>query len=85
MVTSRASVTGLLVRWSQGDAAALEQLVPHVYDECRRIAARQLRRERPEHTLTPTALVHELYLRLIDQSGTPAGRTAPSSSASPRK
>jgi RNA polymerase sigma factor (TIGR02999 family) len=70
VVTSRASVTGLLVRWSQGDAAALEQLVPHVYDECRRIAARQLRRERPEHTLTPTSLVHELYLRLIDQSHT---------------
>jgi len=38
-----------------------------IYEDCRQIAARQLRRERPEHTLDPTALVHEMYLRLIDQ------------------
>ena len=44
-------------------------LVPLVYAELKRIASRQLRRERPEHTLAPTALVHELYLRLIDQRG----------------
>lgn len=62
-----ADVTGLLVRWSRGDETALELLLPVVYDECRSIAARQLRNERPNHTLEPTALVHELYLRLVDQ------------------
>jgi RNA polymerase sigma factor (TIGR02999 family) len=61
-------VTGLLLRWSEGDPDALQRVLPLVYDECRRIAARQLRRERHEHTLNPTALVHELYLRLVDQS-----------------
>jgi RNA polymerase sigma factor (TIGR02999 family) len=64
---SEPDVTGLLLRWSQGDAEAFAQLVPLVYGECRRIAGRQLRGERPEHTLSPTALVHELYLRLVDQ------------------
>jgi RNA polymerase sigma-70 factor, ECF subfamily len=63
-------VTGLLVRWSEGDQDALDQLLPFVYDECRRIAANQLRRERGDHTLNPTALVHELYLLLIDQRRT---------------
>jgi len=63
-------VTALLIRWSAGDSAALERLMPLVYDECHRIASRQMRRERPEHTLEPTALVHELYLRLVDQSRT---------------
>lgn len=60
-------VTGLLLRWSEGDPSALEQLMPLVYDECRRVAARQLRREQTGHTLNPTALVHEMYLRLVDQ------------------
>lgn len=60
-------VTGWLLRWSQGDAEALDRLLPTIYEECRRVAARQLRRERREHTLSPTALVHEFYLRLIDQ------------------
>jgi RNA polymerase sigma factor (TIGR02999 family) len=60
-------VTRLLVRWSEGDAAAGEALLPLVYAELRRTAARHLRRERREHTLAPTALVHELYLRLVDQ------------------
>jgi RNA polymerase sigma factor (TIGR02999 family) len=63
-------VTELLLRWSQGDADALQRLLPLVYDECRRIATRQLRGERREHTLSPTALVHELYLRLVDQRRT---------------
>ncbi|MCA1837658.1 MAG: sigma-70 family RNA polymerase sigma factor [Actinobacteria bacterium] len=62
-----ADVTGLLLRWSQGEGEAFEQLLPLVYGECRRIAERQLRRERPDHTLSPTALVHELYLRLVNQ------------------
>lgn len=61
-------ITQLLVRWSEGDAQALEQLVPLVYEQCRAIAARQLNHERAQHTLQPTALVHELYLRLVDQN-----------------
>jgi RNA polymerase sigma-70 factor, ECF subfamily len=64
---NRSDVTGWLIRWSDGDEQALEQLLPFVYDECRRIAARQLGVERGDHTLSPTALVHELYLRLVDQ------------------
>ena len=66
MASSR-SVTALLADWSRGDTAAFEQLLPLVYDELRRIAARQLRSERANHTLQPTALVHEVYVRLIDQ------------------
>ena len=63
-------VTELLLRWSEGDSAALRALMPLVFDECHRIASRQLRRERTGHTLEPTALVHELYLRLVDQTRT---------------
>ncbi|HEY0808636.1 MAG TPA: sigma-70 family RNA polymerase sigma factor [Longimicrobiales bacterium] len=60
-------VTQLLVLWSQGDQNALEQLLPLVYEQCRHMAARQLRGEREDHTLNPTALVHELYFKLVDQ------------------
>jgi RNA polymerase sigma factor (TIGR02999 family) len=60
-------VTALLRAWSQGDAEAGERLVPLVYDELRRQAAIHLRRERRDHTLRPTGLVHEVYLRLVDQ------------------
>jgi RNA polymerase sigma factor (TIGR02999 family) len=66
-VTTSSDVTGLLLRWSEGDAGALDRLLPLIYAELRRIASRQLRGERQEHTLAPTALVHELYLRLVDQ------------------
>ena len=66
MAPSR-GVTALLSDWSRGDATALNQLLPLVYAELRRIAARQLRGERANHTLQPTALVHEVYLRLVDQ------------------
>jgi RNA polymerase sigma factor (TIGR02999 family) len=59
-----ADVTKLLVRWREGDAIALEELIPLVYDELRRLASQYLRRERPEHTLQPTALVNEAYVRL---------------------
>ena len=59
-------VTGLLLSWRQGDAAALGLLVPLVYDELRRVARRHLRGERPGHALQATALVHEVYLRLVD-------------------
>lgn len=62
-----ASVTRLLVDWGRGDARARDELFPAVYGELRRVAASYLRRERPGHTLQPTALVHEAYLRLIDQ------------------
>lgn len=64
---TREDVTQLLIDWSRGNAAALEQLLPIVHDELRRVADRQLRRERIDHTLQPTALVNELYLRLVEQ------------------
>jgi len=60
-------VTGLLRAWSQGDLEARERLMPLVYAELRRRAAAYLRRERKDHTLQPTALVHEAYLRLVGQ------------------
>jgi len=60
-------VTRLLVAWSKGDRDALEDLIPVVYGELRRIAARYFRHERPGHTLQPTVLVHEAYLKLVDQ------------------
>jgi RNA polymerase sigma factor (TIGR02999 family) len=61
-------VTSLLVRWSRGDHSALEQLTPIIYDDLLRLARARLRREYGEHTLEPTALVHEAYLRLVDQT-----------------
>jgi RNA polymerase sigma factor (TIGR02999 family) len=61
-------VTQLLRNWQVGDQSARDQLLEIVYEELRRQAARYLRRERPDHTLQPTALVHEAYLQLIDQS-----------------
>lgn len=60
-------VTELLLRWSAGDARALEDLTPLLYRDLRRLAGDVLSRERPGHTLSATALVHEVYLRLIDQ------------------
>ena len=60
-------VTPLLLAWSAGDATAGEQLLPAIYSELHRQAARAMRRERGEHTLQATALVHEAYLRLVDQ------------------
>jgi RNA polymerase sigma factor (TIGR02999 family) len=57
----------LLIQWSKGDSAALEALVPLVYDELRRLAQLYLSREKPGHTLSSTALVHEAYLRLVKQ------------------
>ena len=60
-------VTDLLIDWTDGNKAALDRLMPIVYDELRQLAKRYLARERPEHTLQPTALVHEAYVKLIDQ------------------
>jgi RNA polymerase sigma factor (TIGR02999 family) len=62
-------VTGLLAKWAQGDTQALGDLTPIVYKELRQLAASYLRRESHNHTLQPTALVHEAYLRLVDQKG----------------
>lgn len=59
-------VTRLLARWQDGDEAALQELVPIVHEELRRLARRQMAGERPGHTLQPTALVNEAYLRLVD-------------------
>jgi RNA polymerase sigma factor (TIGR02999 family) len=59
-------VTELLLSWREGDAAALDRLIPVVYDELRRVARRRLRGEAPGHALQATALVHEVYLRLVD-------------------
>jgi RNA polymerase sigma factor (TIGR02999 family) len=61
-------VTGLLAAWREGDATAVDRLFPLVYEELRRVAHRQLGRERPDHTLGTTALVHEAYLKLVDQT-----------------
>jgi RNA polymerase sigma factor (TIGR02999 family) len=59
-------VTQLLIAWNEGDQAALDRLIPIVYQELRRIAVRHMRRERSGHTLQTTALVNEAYLRLIN-------------------
>jgi len=61
-------ITALLQSWSQGDQAAIEKLVPLVYDELHRLARRYMSDERPGHTLQTTALVNEAYLRLVDSS-----------------
>jgi len=65
--TPAPDVTGLLLAWGRGDQSAADRLVPAVYDELRRQAERAMRREGGEHTLQATALVHESYLRLVDQ------------------
>lgn len=67
-VPSSAEITGILFRWSQGDEHALDKLTPLVYRDLRRIAARLLRGERLGHTLQPTALVNEAYLKLAGQA-----------------
>ena len=64
---SSQGITQLLERWSQGDEEALDQLMPLVYDELHRLAGAYLRSERREHTLQPTALVNEAYLKLVRQ------------------
>lgn len=61
------SVTQSLIAWGEGDKGALDDAMPVIYAALRDLAARYMGRERPDHTLTPTALVHEAYLRLVDQ------------------
>lgn len=67
MPATKEEVTELLIRWSEGDERALEQLMPVVFDELRALARSFFRGERGDHTLQPTALVHEVYLKLVDQ------------------
>ena len=66
MTLPKNEVTQLLLRWSEGDKAALGKLMPLVYRELRRLAGHYMRRERPGHTLQASALVNEAYLRLVD-------------------
>jgi RNA polymerase sigma factor (TIGR02999 family) len=66
-MSSPPPVTRLLLDWSDGNERARDEMLPLVYDELRRLAASYLVRERHDHTLQPTALVHEAYLRLVDQ------------------
>jgi len=69
--TPSPSPTELLLAWQGGEASALDRLVPLVHDELRRLAWRYMRRERPDHTLQATALVNEMYVRLIDAKQVP--------------
>ncbi|MEP6574394.1 MAG: ECF-type sigma factor [Gemmatimonadota bacterium] len=62
------AATDLVLQLAQGDQRTVDQLLPLVYGELHRLAERYMRRERPDHTLTTTALVHEAYLRLVDQT-----------------
>ena len=64
---SQTRVTDLLVHWREGDQEALNKLIPLVYDELHKLASRYLRRERRDHTLQTTAVVHEAYLKLVNQ------------------
>ena len=67
MLALSQEITQLLMNWSQGDKAALDQLVPLVYPELRRLAKRRMAREDPAHTLQTSALINEAYLKLVDQ------------------
>ena len=62
------NITQLLIEVTNRNSAAVDALLPLIYDELRSLAANYLRRERPDHTLQPTALVHEAYLRMVDQT-----------------
>jgi RNA polymerase sigma factor (TIGR02999 family) len=66
-MTSPTTITQLLIKWRDGDQAALDELAPQVYGELRRLARHYLRQERPGHTMQPSDLVHEAYLRLVDE------------------
>jgi RNA polymerase sigma factor (TIGR02999 family) len=66
-MTPSATITQLLIKWRNGDQAALDELASQVYSELRRLARYYLSQERPGHTLQPSDLVHEAYLRLVDE------------------
>ena len=61
-------ITGMLLEPTNGNHEIVDRILPHIYDELKRLASSYLRRERPDHTLQPTALVHEAYMKLIDQN-----------------
>ena len=63
--TDKTEVSRLLLSWRDGDASALDRVIPLIYDQLHALAQRHLRGERPEHTLQTTALIHEAYLRLV--------------------
>ena len=67
MTLSAKDITQLLRDWSKGDRSALDRLTPIIYEELRQLASSHMRRERPEHTLQTTGLIHEAYLRLVEQ------------------
>lgn len=67
--TDQNEITRILNAWNDGDANAADRLIPYVYDELKRQARILMARERPDHTLQPTALVHEAFLRLAEMSG----------------
>jgi RNA polymerase sigma-70 factor (ECF subfamily) len=67
MSSPPSDVTQLLREWSRGNQSVVDQLTPLIYSELRRLADSYMRRERPDHTLQPTALIHEAYMRLIQQ------------------
>ena len=60
-------ITQMLIELTDGNSEVVNQILPHIYDELRKLAGSYLRRERSDHTLQPTALVHEAYMKLIDQ------------------
>ena len=66
--TSSQQLTQMLIQLSEGNAQMVDDILPLIYDELRRLAGNYLRRERSDHTLQPTALVHEAYIKLIDQT-----------------
>ncbi len=68
MTTSSEEITQLLVQWGDGDQASLDKLMPLVYGELRQIAKRYMSRQDPGHTLQTTALIHEAFLKLVNQS-----------------
>src|SRR6266540_6878643 len=69
MESSSKSVTQLLIEWRDGDESALNELIPIVYEELRRLAHTYMRRERSYHTLQTSALINEAYMRLVDHKG----------------
>ncbi len=71
MPSAAQEVSQLLRAWSSGDPSAFDQLMPLVYDELRQMAQRYMRRQQPGHTLQTTALIHEAYLKLVEQQETP--------------
>src|SRR5947208_2392276 len=68
-MTSPTEVTQLLIEWGKGNQAALEQLMPLVYAELRRMANRYMHKQNPGNTFQPTALIHEAYIRLVGDQG----------------